>query len=146
MISRQIANISSVIEVLIDIFLATIVAHATSGTIKHSIGIYWVHVIVAAIWLPSTQEVIVDLLIWVDASELLLLQLIHLWCLSNLSFSLTHVHILLLSHWSFCNWHISSWLWISGSIVHLFLGSCFCVVIRCWLVIVIFGIHFKSKM
>ena len=76
MISRQIANISSVIEVLIDIFLTTIIAHANSSAIKHSLSIYGVHLLTIALihwWLPSAQEVIVDLLIWIDASELLLL-------------------------------------------------------------------------
>jgi len=74
MISRQIANISSIIEVLIDVFLTTIIAHTDSGTVKHALGIDGVHVTIALIywWLSSAQEVIVDLLIWVDTSEVLL--------------------------------------------------------------------------
>ena len=147
MISRQVANISSVVEVFINILITAIVAHTNSTTVEHTLGIDWIHVLVVLIhwWLSATQEVVVDLLVWINAI-VLLWDLFKLCWLSNWSFLLSKVNVIRLCLRRLLSWYLSWWLLIGWYVVHLFSGSGAFVLISWWLVIVIFSVHFDSKL
>jgi hypothetical protein len=144
MISWQVANISCVVEVLVDVLIATFVTHAGPRAIKHSLSVHWVHVIVALVkwWLSSTQEVVVDLLVGVNASIVLLWQFVYLWWLPNESLWWAQVNVVWLCLRWLLSWNLCWWLVFSGSIIHLLGGSGFLVVVSWWLVVVIFSVHF----
>ena len=139
MICGKIANITSIVEVLIYVFIATVISHA-SVAIKHAIGIDLIHILSIGVgidlrWLTSAQEIVVDLLVWINASKVLLLFFLHLLLL--LSWTIV-LEISWAIHWWILRRHLRFCLWNASTvIIHLF-WSCLSVILRWVLVIVVF--------
>ena len=139
MICGKIANITSIVEVLIYVFIATVISHA-SLAIKHAIAIDLIHILSIGVginlrWLASAQEIVVNLLVWINASKVLLLFFLHLLLLLSWTIIL---EISWAIHWWILRRHLRFCLWNTGTvIIHLF-WSCISVILRWVLVIVVF--------
>lgn len=139
MICGKIANITSIVEVLIYVFIAAVISHA-SLAIKHAIAIDLIHILSIGVginlrWLASAQEIVVDLLVWINASKVLLLFFLHLLLLLSWTIIL---EISWAIHWWILRRHLRFCLWNTGTvIIHLF-WSCISVILRWVLVIVVF--------
>ena len=138
MICWQVSNVSCIVEIFIYVLLWLL--FLASICIKHSVGIYWtaiVHVLeLSGIWAHlASQEILVDLLVWVNT---ILIWHLRLDLLRSASHHVIHVHLLLLIwnvsrhlliHWLLLGavlsiWHIIVYGLIVTFSVHVVLSIC----------------------
>lgn len=111
MICWQVSNVTCVVEIFINVLLWLVILVAKSVSIEHTVGIHGTTIVdaileLSGIWAHlASQEILVDLLVWINT---ILIRHLRLNLLrSTTAHHFIHVHLLLL------NWNFSRWLLFS---------------------------------